>query len=304
MRAILCYLILFFLGVTNLTQAQAPFYTNMKEGSYFGGKFTIKKKTHSGHNFILSDFNREGYSINRDSNAVKAKFFAQNAYNQYEKWKIGKEILLVTNGAFITSHSPSGVPVGLCVDNGTIVTRDVDSTMDGLVIFYNGGTQVGGIAVIDMDINPVKANGASYYLRKSSADRVNFLNWGQQNGLTCFQTQLVYSIDRPVNFANMNYGQKRQRRFLTICKTKPGGIIHHVIVDAPNPLELNVSASHAKSVLESEGFTVSYILNLDSGAENILWAYNGASLYDYQPGKDYGFDAKIENARILLVYYK
>ncbi|GAB3959431.1 hypothetical protein GCM10028805_55540 [Spirosoma harenae] len=278
---------LLFFGIINLAHAQYHYY--IQSGSYFSGAYTVKKRTSGGSTFILFDFNRE-------NNAVKAKYFARNAYSQYTNWKAGKEILLVTAGAYSDGWTSYASPVGLCVDNGTIVTRTPNDDMDGMVIVYNGGGQEGGVAVVDMDVNPVRAGSVSYNPRTNSTDRVNFLNWGQQNGLTLFQTHLVYSSDRSTNFANMYYGNKRERRFLAVCKR--GGIVHHVIVDAPDPLELNVSASNAKTVLESEGFLVSYIMNLDTGAKNILYGYE-SYLKDYKPST-----AKIEEATNLIVYYK
>ncbi|GAB3959451.1 hypothetical protein GCM10028805_55590 [Spirosoma harenae] len=282
------FIVLFF-GIINLAHAQ--YYSSIQPGNYFNGALSVKKKNYSGTNYILFDFNRDG-------NVMKAKYFARNANTQFTNWRRGKEILLVTAGAFSDSFLPSGLPVGLCVDNGTIVTRTPDDTMDGMVIVYNGGAQEGGVAVVDMDVKPVTADKASYYPRTNASDRVNFLNWGQQKGLTLFQTQLVYSSDRSSNFNNMSFGSRRERRFLAICKK--GNVVHHVIVDAPDPLELNVSASNTKSVLESEGFSVSYIMNLDTGDKNILHAYSGAYLKDYKPNSN----AKIEDATNLIIYYK
>ncbi|GAB3959466.1 hypothetical protein GCM10028805_55640 [Spirosoma harenae] len=280
------WLILFLLGTINLTYGQ--YYSTIQSNSFFDGKFTIKKETYSGYTFILFDCSRE-------NKAIKAKYFAQNAYSQYTTWKAGKEILLVTAGNFVDGWGSEANPVGLCVDNGTIVNRTPNDNMDGMVILYNNGAQDGGMAVVDMDVHPIKTPDGSYNPRTSPVDRVNFLTWAQKNGLSLFQTQLVYSSDRSPCFP-LNYGPKRERRFLAICKK--AGVIHHVIVDAPDPLELNVSSRYAKSVLESNGLAVSYILNLETGGHNFLLARDGTYLQEYKPINHF------KDSYPMIVYYK
>ncbi|MDB5250643.1 MAG: hypothetical protein JWQ40_5037 [Segetibacter sp.] len=267
--------------------------------AFFNGKFRIAGYSHNGYTYTLYDFSRE-------ANIMKAKYFAQNAFSQYQNWKNGKQILLVTAGAFSDSFDPTGKPVGLCVDNGTIVTRNPDANMDGMVIVYNGSAQQGGVVVVDMDVKPVRVESTyqtgiynTYYPRSSATDRVNFLNWGERNGVTLFQTQLVYSSDRTSHFNNLYFGNRRERRFLAICRKN--NIVHHVVIDTPSAdkLELNLSASYAKAVLDYDGFNVLYIMNLDRGAKDILYGYNGF-LRDLKPNPD----ARIEDATNLLVYYK
>jgi len=278
-----------------------PQITNAQD--YVGGRFTIKTYTHRDHTYTLYDFSRE-------SNVIKAKYFAQNAYSQYINWKASKQILLVTAGAFSDSFTVNAKPVGLCVDNGVSVNKTPNQEMDGMVIIYNGGAQEGGVAVVDMDVNPVKVQEpigstttVAYYPRSSSLDKVNFIKWGERNGVTLFQTQLVYSSDRYINFGNLNYGNKRERRFLATCKK--GGIVHHIVVDAPDELELNLSASYVKEVLDYAGFNVLYIMNLDTGCKNILHVFNGRGLQNLNPSSTAcRSDAQIERATNLLIYYK
>jgi len=270
--------------------------------TYFGGKFKISNHYKNGHTYTVYDFSREG-------TVVRAKYFAQNAYYQYQQWKGDREILLVTAGAFSDTFKEDGKPVGLCVDNGVIVNRVTDDDMDGLVIVYNGSAQIGGIAIVDLDKKAVKCEssygGGSYeyyYPRSSYTDRVNLLNWGANAGLTLFQTQLVYSDKKSSdeNFNNLYYGKKRERRFLAICLKY--GDVHHVVVDVPENEYLNLAAKNAKSILDDEGFNVLYIMNLDTGGKNILHRYNGYRLENLEPNSNE--DARIEKATNLLIYYK
>lgn len=257
--------------------------------SFYGGKFRIQSYTNNGDSYIIYDFDRKEAKM-------RAKYFAQNAYSQYKNWKSGKNVLLVTAGAFSTSFESNGIPVGLCVDNGKIVNRSMKSEMDGMVIVYNGGSQVGGIAIVDLDKGPVTVDGDdSYYPRTNTNDRRSFLNWGRDNGLTLFQTQLVYSEKKRNNFANLYFGKKAERRFLAICKKR--GKVHHVVVDAPDDQYLNKAAKNAKEVLEYDGFYVMYILNLDTGGKNILKVNNGSYLQTIQEV------SPIKKATNLLIYY-
>jgi len=263
--------------------------------SYFNGKFRKAAFTTNNYAYTFYDFSGEAN--------VKAKYFAQNAYSQYVNWKIGKQILLVTAGAFSDSWSADAKPVGLCVDNGKIVSRIPDQLMDGMVVVYNTGS----ITVVDLDVNFVSVltdtGIISLSPRSSSFDRYKFLRWGQENNITLFQTQLVYSFVRTFNFNNLYYGKKKERRFLAICKK--GTMIHHVVIDGPDALELNLSASYAKATLEYDGFEVHFIMNLDTGCKNILHVYNGSYLQNLDPSRsECKSEAQIEKATNLLVYYR
>lgn len=267
------------------------------DGSYFGGKYKVITKYKNNKMYRLYDFSREG-------GTMKAKYFATNAYEQYKEWKSGKNILLVAAGAFSSSLNPKNAfPIGLTVDNGLVVNRSTDNVMDGMVIVYNGGSQQGGVAVVDLDMKPVRVERTygsgvydSYYPRSNSSDRDNFVEWGENQGVTLFQTQLLYSKDKRYNFSNLLYGNERERRFLALCKK--GGTVHHVVIDAPNHEYLNLAAKEAKKVLEEQGFSVLYIMNFDTGRYNMLYAYDGNTLQNLRPSRN------LADATNLLVYYK
>ncbi len=279
---------------TTLAQAQ----------DLFNGRFRKMSYTHHDNTYTLYDFSRKGTS----STNIKAKYFATNAYQQYLDWKSGKTILLVTAGAFSSGWDSSAIPVGLCVDNGKIINKTAKSEMDGMVIVYNGAAQQGGIVIVDLDKKPVvcekpygSGNYVSYYPRDSRTDAINFLDWGESEGLTLFQTQLVYSEKKSEteNFGNLYYGDERERRFLAIC-TK-NGVVHHVVVDAPDKQLLIQGTKYVKEVLDYDGFNVLYILNLDTGDKNLLYVYNGNTLENLEPNSNE--NAKIDKATNLLVYY-
>lgn len=294
MNKLLLKLLTFKLLVTFSVNAQS---------TYHSGKLKIFSTSQDGNTYDVYDFTRD----DSDGKQIKAKYFATNAYSQYLNWKTGKDIILIAPGAYSDDWGSNAKPIGMCVDNGTIVNYNIESNMDGFVIVYNGGSLQGGIGVIDLDKNGVKTkeygtygNPKTYYPRNNS-DRVSLLDWGEENGLTLFQSHLVYSSDKDhsENFKNLSYGKKQERRFLAICKKD--GVVHHVIVNSDDNQYLMVGAYNAKSVLDNEGYYIYYMLNLDRGGKDLLFINKGWGLKNLYSSTHR--DRKIENATNLIVYY-
>jgi hypothetical protein len=283
-----------FLTVIALLYVVSPLHAQQ----YFGGRFVIKEGTNRGHLYRM-------YVFSKADNTIKAKYFAENAYAKYQSWKPGKNILLVTAGAFSDSFAVGGKPIGLCIDNGQIINKSPDPDMDALVMVYNQGAAKGNIWVADLDdakmTVPTDTGKILLTPRQSMADRVRLLNWGKRAGITLFQTQLLYAAGRAVNFSPLTFGKKKERRFLALCKS--GNQAVHIVVDAPALLQLNLSASYAKELLESEGYIVAHLLNLDTGGKDILYVSNGRQLENKNPTAINSF-AVIEKATNLLVFYK
>ena len=82
-------------------------------------KYTYTDNSNNKYSYTLYDFSM-GYSI-------KVKYFASNAYNRYQNWQYGKKVLLICSGAFSNSWSSDAIPIGLTVDNGTVVNRNIDN---------------------------------------------------------------------------------------------------------------------------------------------------------------------------------
>lgn len=236
---------------------------------YYSGLYEVYQATYSGSKFTLYDFSRKGTRI-------RAKYFAENAYSQYMNWKVGKNILLAAAGAYSTSFNSSAKPVGLTVDNGVIVNRRVDYDMDALVIVYNGGAQVGGIAVVDLeheDITTGSGRNKQTFNIRNAREKAEFLNWASNVGATVFQTNMMYSSHGfGFDEDNQRNGSGAERRMLAICKK--GRDVHHIVLNHPNSEYLNRAAYNAVQVLKSQGFTIYGLLNLDTGGKNILQAYD------------------------------
>ncbi len=241
--------------------------------SYYNGSYVRSEVDYDGYRFTVFSFSRK----KNKKGTVKAKYFAQNAYRQFSKWKNGKKILFYCSGAFSESWDSDGIPLGICVDNGVIVNKNLDSTMDGLVIVYNGGKQQGGIAVINIDKESVtvsQGKTATYNLRTNS-DKLQFLHWAANQDATVFQTQLMYTNEFGYGFSdyNLKYGNKAERRFLAICIRK--GVVYHIVIDHPKSDYLNRSAKRVASYLTEElKLNVVGLFNLDTGGKNIMTAYD------------------------------
>ncbi|MEL6628558.1 MAG: hypothetical protein AAFQ83_07835 [Bacteroidota bacterium] len=269
-----------------------------KAQTFLGGSYIRSEVKFDGSNFTTYHFSRKS---NKKNGKVKAKYFAKDANEQFARWKNDKRILYYCSGAFSISWDSDSPPLGICVDNGVIVNRDLDATMDGLIIVYNGGAQAGGIAVINLDKEKVttKNNGVSttYDLRNYS-DRARFLNWAVNNDATVFQTQLMYTKTYGYGFPpnKITYGNKATRRFLGICIRK--GVVYHVVVDYNESDYLNQAADKVTRYLTNTmGYDVIGLFNLDTGGKDIMKAYNDSG------GEIDSGDYNVNIATNLLVYY-
>ena len=263
--------------------------------SFYNGLYQVYQQTYENVDFQVYQFSRKGVRM-------KAKYFAQNAYQQYQNWKSNKRILFVCAGAFSSKMKPGSPPVGICVDNGVIVQKTLDYTMDGLVVVYNGGAQQGGVGIVNMENEPLTARQGfddpkEFWPRNSNSDKIQLLQWGSQQGLTVFQTQLMYSRSAGFGFpANKErYGNTANRRFLAICSRE--GEVFHLVINMPRANHLNYSSKLAKNMLENNGFTIYGLLNLDTGGKDIMLAFDDRSNLIAQAPVD------LREATNLLAYY-
>lgn len=271
--------------------------TASAQNRYLSGLYMLTRTEYQNYDLSVYDFSRRK---SRRTGQIKAKYFAKNANHQFNEWKEGKQILFYCSGAFSESWDSDSPPLGVCVDNGVIVNRNLDSGMDGLVIVYNGGGQAGGIAVVNIDKDPVKVSqgGDFTYNLRNYAERSAFLNWAQSQDATVFQTQLMYTSKYGYGFeesTHLTYGSSAERRFLAICIKD--GTVHHIVVDHPESDYLNRSSKRVHAYLSEQGYTVVGLFNLDTGGKNIMRAY------DDEGDTVSRTDLDTDEATNLLVYY-
>lgn len=245
-------------------------------------KYTNNSNVYNLHTFTMGD-------------DVKVKYFAQNAYSRYSTWKKDKNVLLVCSGAFSETWDVNSVPVGFTIDNGTVVNKSIDNVMDGFVIVFEELIVALDLDYLESGIELEDGSTLSLNPRTSESDKAIIKDMAVENSYTIFQTQMVYSQNKTTNFINLLYGKQRERRYLALC-TK-GDNYYNIMVDAPGYLYLNESSKSAKDVLEYAGYTVNYILNLDTGDKNICYVNQGGSLVSIG-------DDDISKATNLIIFYK
>jgi len=264
--------------------------------NYLRGAYLRSEVSFEGADMVVYTFSRKKNSQGK----VKAKYFAKNANDQFDNWRSNKRILFYCSGAFSESWDPNGRPIGITVDNGTVVNRNLVQTMDGLVIVYNGGAQAGGIAVVNIEKECVNVNqgGKAKYCLSEYQDRGPFLRWAESQSATVFQTQLMYtkSYGRGFPTHRLTYGDQAERRFLAICMKK--GVVYHIVIDHPESDYLNRSADKVIRYLsENLGYEIYGLFNLDTGGKNIMRAY------DDKKNRIDGTSQDVDDATNLLVYY-
>lgn len=210
--------------------------------------------------------------MNRKDGRIKAKYFASgNAYAKYAQWKRGKDIVLVCAGAF----SDYSRPTGLTVDNGVIVNRKLDESMDALVVVY----ATGGMVVSDLDNRFLQINidGKNKQLDLRDAfDLRTFLEWAKTQKATVFQTQLLafkseLQIDEMAARTEL-----ASRRFLVLGQDQFGDL-YHTIVNINESVYLGPASKDVFYYMEEIKQTdVIGMINLDTGMYDIMEFYNDA----------------------------
>ena len=229
------------------------------------------------------------------NNRIKAKYFAEDAYNSYVKWKTGKDIVMISSGAYSTGWSSStDTPVGLCVDNGTIVNRNIEDKLDGLVIVE----AVGGIRVSDIDNKDLYLQSIDKKVSPRD-DRYLLLNWGADQNATIFQTHLLAYTDGLRIDAYKSSKSTARRRLLVLGYFN--GKLFHAIFHITQNVTLYQAADDVMKTMINMGVEVVSVLNLDTGGYDILEVYD-----DYRQKIPYikgGVD-KSKATNLLIYYYE
>lgn len=228
-------------------------------------------------------FEQDRYQVismkRQPGNHIKAKYFAARAANgatvfqRYGQWAANKAVILTSSGTYMDN---SRTPVGLSIDNGTLVNQNL-TDWDGLVIIY----ATGGIAVTNLknDDLTVDDNGtATRYHLRDSYDLQGFIGWAQRNKATVFQTHLL-AYKNQLTIGTNSSPATAKRRFLAVGKNQDGEL-YHVIVQCPSDdLTLRAGAEKALRFLNNfQNLNVTFMINLDTGAQDIfrLYTCNGA----------------------------
>lgn len=239
------------------------------------------KTTWSGEvqiNTIKSNGNKIGQSIylSRSSKNIKAIYFAANkgnnsVYERYLNWKPGRQIITCCAGAYLSGNYST--PLGLTIDGGQLVNRNVDSNMDGLVIVE----KVGGVRISDLDQpNSIYLLSYNQYVNpRNSSQKQQFIDWAYKEDATVFQTNLLYYKNTPkIGYVSAT----AERRILALVENSK--IVSHVIFNIEQSVSLTDIANEIFNLLRNKGLNVIAMINLDTGMCNAFELYdsNGQQL--------------------------
>ena len=265
----------------------------------FGNFVNVGSVAYNGHNFSLIIMNRSGEH-------VKAKYFAVrdaagNVWQKYNQWQSNKVIITYASGAYSTDVTDTGIPVGLTMQDGTIMNRNIEmGKLDGLVIVY----ATGGVVATNLKDGNLRLDGKPrpYNLRGNSIDMNDFIVWAQANKATVFQTHLLaYSNQFLVSPTNSSNNVQGPRRFLAVGKDANGNTIH-VIVHCPEACILYNGAKSAFDMLQSQlGLNIIWMINLDTGSKNISKCYKDRANQD--DWAEFRGNVSISEATNLIAYY-
>jgi hypothetical protein len=264
----------------------------------FDNAANVRALNYNGNTFYLLVMSRAG-------NHIKAKYFAfKDAYGnvpqKYASWEANKYIITYASGAYSTDWSTNGVPVGLTMENGNIINRNLEyGKLDGFIIVYaTGGVVATNLKDADLTLDGLPRK---YDLRGNSIDLNDFITWAQNKQATVFQTHLLAYRNQLTVYSNASSGTGVQtRRFLAVGKI--GNDIVHVIVQCPFACTLYNGASSAFGMLENQlGMNVTWMINLDTGGKDISKCYKDKNnLTDWT---EFRGPIALSEAINLIVYY-
>ncbi|HUH73077.1 MAG TPA: hypothetical protein VLZ75_01595 [Chitinophagales bacterium] len=252
-------------------------------------------------------------SMKRGSNRIKAKYFAatdpsnnKTVPERYNAWKKGKNIIAVSSGTYMTDCNPANAkPVGLSIDNGVIVNKNLDLKLGGLIIVY----QTGGIEatkISDGNLGIIDNGNKKIININNSFDRNNFVAWAKTNEATVFQSHLLVYHDK----INTNYcdsktqscAKKASRRFLAIGEDHNKEIVH-ILIHSPSETTLHDGTSKVYKFLKDfkEMNKVQFMINIDTGCQDVFNLYKSDGT---KYSKIKGTLDENEAVNLLVYYYE
>jgi hypothetical protein len=252
-------------------------------------------------------------TMKRKNERIKVKYFAatdpsnnKTVPERYNSWKKGKNIIAVSSGTYMTDcNAVIAKPVGLCIDNGVIVNKILDTKLGGLLIVY----QTGGIVatkVSDGNLSIIENGNKKNININNSFDRNNFVTWAQKNEATVFQSHLlVYNDQLNTSYCNsktQSCAKKASRRFLAICENENNEIVH-VIIHSPSETTLHDGTTKVFKFLKDykEMKSVKFMINIDTGCQNVFNLYKSDGT---KYTKIKGTLDESEAANLLVYYYE
>ncbi|MHA8085390.1 hypothetical protein U8695_07410 [Aquirufa antheringensis] len=261
--------------------------------------------------FSTANIGGENYSVIKLSNfnkKLKAKYFAakdqnnNSVYKRYLGWQMNKNVICYSSGTYMDNYNIDlAKPVGLCIDQGRIVNRGlILNKFDGLVIAYpSGRITVHNLKSKTMQIDKGDGKMTNYNL-SNNFERIQFMNWAQEQEVTVFQTHLFCYKNQ--FFSNIDNSKTAGRRFLA-AGTNSDGEFKQYIINLSSANTLLDASRKAINYLKSfeELSEIDFLINLDPGAQDVFGAYNSAGQRVIKSGFQGTLD--ISKSLNLIVYY-
>lgn len=256
----------------------------------------ISSVSDGGYTYNVVYMNRSG-----SGNRIKAKYFAapnnSSIPQRYLNFSSNKNMIIVSSAGYMDNY---GIPVGLTIDNGKLVNKNIGS-FDGLIIVY----ATGGIVATDLRNGDLTlqgggiASGRKFDIRNNWTDRNDFITWAQDQEATVFQTHLL-AYKNQLSISSNGSSEPRERRFLAVGKDKSSGDLCHVILNLPEYTSLYNGALRAKKFLNDTGnLEITFMINLDTGYQDVCFLYNK----DGSVNKLIHGQKSLDYAVNLLAYY-
>ncbi|MBK8621394.1 MAG: hypothetical protein IPN79_06465 [Saprospiraceae bacterium] len=247
--------------------------------------------------------------MKREGNRIKTKYFARNytsVESDYNSFAKNNGIICYAAAGYLTGNFDR--VENLTIVNGTIIERNIPKDrFDALVIIYaSGGVVVSDLRKGNLRLQGGNAPDRALDIRNNSFDRQIFYEWCRSESATVFQTHLLahdaqFLLPANADTHSPNAG-KRLRRFLIVGKDS-NNRLKHLIINSRSDVFLREGAlkcfNFSREVL---GLNVSFMINLDTGAQNVFGVLNpnGARFSGIKEDES---SLPISKAHNLLVYY-
>jgi|GEM_PF-795084 len=241
--------------------------------------------------------------MSRKSRRLKAKYFAykqdgKSVIDRYNTWRKGRSIVAITSGAYGTGFNDiTDIPVGLTIDNGIMVNKNLDLSKDALVIVE----AVGGIRMTNIEDGrlTIQDDGSKVLDLNNYFHRGQFISWAKKKEATVFQTHLLIQN----NTLKVHYNSSKSRalrKVLVLSKSRNGEIFHVIYNLQQARYTLQEIAQKILLHQTSLGMKVIMAANLDTGGSNVIGT--GGAAKDCN-GHYLEGPSKRSNLTNALVYY-
>lgn len=250
--------------------------------------------------------------ISRKGGRMKVKYFADqdqlmNSVNsRYNSWSQGKNVVAYTDGTYMTNcEYRLANPVGVCVDNGRIINKNIRMTdLDGLVIVQaTGGVVASDLKEGNLQIFPTTDAPFTVDIRNNVLQFNQFLRWSVSDVATVFQAHLlIYKNEFKIG-SNADTRQANNRRFLAVCRE--GDNISYFIINnrSSSGITLYNATVDAWNYLNSRVSQVVFMINLDTGCQNVFSVFSPTGAHYSNPLFSPDNPIAMTNAENLLVFY-